>query len=103
MSNIADKIEPILIEIADTLLDRAVFNDEFPGLIDPHSYSREATKAVLYIFFDMMMTKSYEKYRRDGITLDEGANRAEQVGNELRELIKRHTDIDTHDLYKEDK
>jgi len=50
MSNIADKIEPILIEIADALLDRAVFNDEFPGLIDPHSYSREATKAVLYIF-----------------------------------------------------
>lgn len=102
MANIADKIEPILVEIADTLLDRAVFNSQYPGLIEPHSYSIDATKAVMYIFFDMIMTKAYEKYQRDNTQLGDAIIEVEVLTKQLRALIKEHTDIDTHKLYKEE-
>lgn len=57
---------------------------------------RGATK----LFMTVLLDKMFAKQLSEGLILHDAIEEAEQTGIELRELILKHTGIDTWELYK---
>jgi hypothetical protein len=91
---IGKKISPILNEIEDTLWEF----EATQGL--KTEYTIEGFRGGCKIFMSVLMDKIWELQEKEGIPMEERIKMVEKVGNEVRQLIKTYTDIDTHDLYK---
>ena len=91
---IGQKISPILEEIEETLW-------EFEGNsgMKPE-YTTEGFRAGIKIFMSVVMDKMWELQQDETIDMEDRINMVEKCGNEVRELVKRYTNIDPPDLYK---
>jgi hypothetical protein len=88
------KLSPILVEIEDTLW-------EFEANIGSKpEYTTEGFRAATKIFMSALMDKMYSMQEEDGLSMDDRGKMAETVGNELRNMVKTYTGIDTVELYK---
>ena len=91
---IGKKLSPILCEIESTLL-------EFEANVNrPPQYTDEGFRAAIKIFMSAILDKMWKLQEDENIDIDTRADMAEKLGNELRNMVRIYTNIDTHSLYK---
>ena len=93
---IGEKLSPVLVEIENTLWD---FECDYPE-IKPE-YTTDGFRAACKIFMSAMTDKMFENMQVKRYTQEEAEIEAQQLGEELRQLILHHTGIDTFDLFSE--
>lgn len=92
---IGQKLSPILVEIEDTLWEFETFNGQKPN------YTMDGFRAAIKIFMSVVMDKIWELQEIENIDMEDRINMANNVGEEIRNLIKTYTDIDCHKLYEQ--
>ena len=92
-STLGEKLTPILEEIEGTLWEH-----QFAGMGKPN-FSDTALRAAAKIFMDVMIDKMWELQEEEDI--EDRIPMGVKLANDLRKLIKTYTNIDTHDMYKE--
>lgn len=91
---IGKKISPVLSEIELALL-------EFEANVGrPPEYTDEGFRAAIKIFMSAILDKMWKLQENEDIDIDARADMATKLGNELRDMIRIYTNIDTHSLYK---
>lgn len=93
---IGEKLSPVLVEIENTLWE---FECDYPE-IRPE-YTTDGFRATCKIFMSAMTDKMFENMQVKRYTQEEAEIEAQQLGEELRQLILHHTGIDTFDLFSE--
>lgn len=91
---IGQKLSPILNEISEALWEFEVQELGSPGFAD------EDLTAATKIFTSVMLDKLWQLAQKEGIDLETAGAMAEKLGNELRQMIKVYTGLDSHDFYK---
>lgn len=91
---IGQKISPILSEIEDTL-----WEFEFNRAGQPN-YTDDGFKAAIKIFMSALLDKMWNLQENENIDINDRIEMAKNAGNDIRNLIKIYSNIDTHDLYK---
>jgi hypothetical protein len=91
---IGKKISPILSEIESALIEYEL------NINRPPEYTDEGFRASVKIFLSVMLDKMWKLQEDEGIDINTRADMAEKLGNELRNIIRVYTNIDTHSLYK---
>ena len=91
---IGEKLSPILEEIEMTLLE---YNAN--EIVPQPNFTDEGFRAGIYIFMSVLMDKIYSLQEDENIAMEDRLNMVESAGKELRNLIKKYTDIDTHKIY----
>lgn len=94
MKMIGKKISPILYEIELALIEFEI------NVAKPPEYTDEGFRASVKIFLSVMLDKMWKLQEEEGIDINTRADMAEKLGNELRNIIRVYTNIDTHSLYK---
>jgi len=91
---IGEKLSPVLSEIESTLL-------EYEANVNrPPQYTDEGFRAAIKIFMSAMLDKMWKLQENEDIDIDARADMATKLGNELRNIVRVYTNIDTHNLYK---
>lgn len=91
---IGKKLSGILHEIELALL-------EFEANVTrPPEYTDEGFRAAVKIFMSAMLDKMWKLQENEDIDIDARADMATKLGNELRNMVRVYTNIDTHNLYK---
>jgi hypothetical protein len=93
---IGKKLSPVLEEIEEILWELE-FKDG-----NPPEYTIEGFRSATKIMFSCLMDKMWVYQEKLGLSQKEKEEMAVTAGNELRALIKKYTDIDTHKLYGND-
>lgn len=93
---IGEKLSPVLEQIEEALWE---FEINCPH--DKPEYTTNGFKAAIKIFMSAMQDKMYENMEVKNMPQEEANLEAFQLGTEIRELILKHTGIDTIDLYSE--
>jgi hypothetical protein len=91
---IGKKLSPILSEIESALIEFEI------NVARPPEYTDEGFRASVKIFLSVMLDKMWKLQEDEGIDINTRADMAEKLGNEIRNIIRVYTNIDTHDLYK---
>lgn len=91
---IGKKLSPILSEIESALIEYEL------NINRPPEYTDEGFRASVKIFLSVMLDKMWKLQEDEEIDINTRADMAEKLGNELRNIIRVYTNIDTHDLYK---
>lgn len=91
---IGKKLSAILCEIELAIMDFEV------NVAKPPEYSNEGFRAAVKIFMSAMLDKMWKLQEDESIDNNSRAEMANKLGNELRNIVRIYTNIDTHDLYK---
>ena len=91
---IGEALSPILVEIEQTLWE---FESELK--IKPE-YTQEGFRAAVKIFMSAMMDKIYDLQENENIDFKTRCKMAQKCGEDLKDLVKTYTNIDTKELYK---
>lgn len=91
---IGKQISPILEEIEATLWEFEANRGVKP------EYSPEGFRAAVKIFMSVLMDKIWELQQDENFELQDRINMVTKAGEEVRALVKRYTNIDCHELYK---
>ena len=84
------KLSPILVEIQDTLLDNY---ERKP------SFTQDGFIAGTYIFQTVILDKMWELQEVENIPMNVREDMATQCGTEIRALIRKYCNIDTHEFF----
>lgn len=90
---IGKRLSPILEEIEDTLWEFEADVAQKP------EFTMSGFRAASKIFFAAFMDKMWELQTEEKITQETREDMAVKAGEELRQLVKKYTNIDTVDLY----
>lgn len=90
---IGEKLSTILEEIEATLWEYEVYSGKKP------CYSFEGFRAAVKIFMSALLDKMYEKQQAEGMSQTEMEEAAIKTGNDIRELVKSATGLDTTLFY----
>jgi hypothetical protein len=91
---IGEKLSSVLSEIESALIEFEI------NVARPPQYTNEGFRAAVKIFLSAMLDKMWKLQEDEGIDIDTRADMAEKLGNELRNIVRIYTNIDTHSLYK---
>jgi hypothetical protein len=91
---IGEKLSSVLSEIESALIEFEI------NVARPPQYTDEGFRAAVRIFLSAMLDKMWKLQEDEGIDIDTRADMAEKLGNELRNIVRIYTNIDTHNLYK---
>jgi len=91
---IGKQISPILEEIEGTLLEFEANRGIKP------EFTIEGFRAGVKIFMSVMMDKMWELQEKESMDMGVREKMAENLGKEVRALVKTYVDLDTHELYK---
>lgn len=91
METLGQKINPILIEIENTLWESNGMKPEFPD---------ESLRAATKIFMEVILDKTFDLQNNENMDMEDRLNMAQRIGEDLRKLIKTYADVDSHDFYK---
>ncbi len=91
-----EQISPILAEIADSL-----WEIDARELQESYEYADRALADASKIFMSVCMDAFWKRAEAEKWSLEERSKRVQAMGNDLREFMKKHLDIDSHDFYKE--
>ena len=94
MNMIGEKLSSVLSEIESALIEFEA------NVARPPQYTNEGFRAAVRIFLSAMLDKMWKLQEDEGIDIDTRADMAEKLGNELRNIVRIYTNIDTHNLYK---
>lgn len=88
---IGEKLSEVYEEIEATLYEH---HGTKPNLTD------KGFRAACKIFIDAIMDKMWDKQEAEGKDIEDRSKEAELLGYKIREIVLKHTGIDTHDFYK---
>ena len=91
---IGKKLSPILSEIESALIEFEI------NVARPPEYTDEGFRAAIKIFMSAMLDKMWKLQEDEDIDIGARADMATKLGNELRNIVRVYTNIDTRDLYK---
>jgi hypothetical protein len=91
---IGKKISPILEEIEMAVLEFEVHQGVKP------EYTMEGFRAGIKIFMSVLLDKMWELQENENLSIEDRSNMAQKAGEDIRSLVKRYTDIDSHDFFK---
>lgn len=91
---IGKKLSGVLHEIELALLEFEANVARSP------EYTDEGFRAAVKIFMSAMLDKMWKLQENEDIDIDTRADMATKLGNELRNMVRVYTNIDTHNLYK---
>jgi hypothetical protein len=91
---IGEKLSSVLSEIESALIEFEI------NVARPPQYTNEGFRAAVRIFLSAMLDKMWKLQEDEGIDIDTRADMAEKLGNEIRNIVRIYTNIDTHSLYK---
>lgn len=91
---IGKKLSGVLHEIESALLEFEA------NVARPPEYTDEGFRAAVKIFMSAMLDKMWKLQENEDIDIDTRADMATKLGNELRNMVRVYTNIDTHNLYK---
>lgn len=91
---IGKKLSGILHEIELALLEFET------NVARPPEYTDEGFRAAVKIFMSAMLDKMWKLQENEDIDINTRADMATKLGNELRNMVRVYTNIDTHNLYK---
>jgi hypothetical protein len=91
---IGEKLSSVLSEIESALIEFEI------NVARPPQYTNEGFRAAVRIFLSAMLDKMWKLQEDEGIDIDTRADMAEKLGNEIRNIVRIYTNIDTHNLYK---
>lgn len=91
---IGKKLSPVLVEIEDTLWEFEANSGTKP------EYTIDGFRSAIKIFMSVLMDKVWELQNNEKIPMEQRIEMVTKLGNDVRELVKTYTDIDTVDLYK---
>jgi hypothetical protein len=94
MNMIGEKLSGVLHEIESALLEFEA------NVARPPQYTDKGFRAAIKIFMSAMLDKMWKLQENEDIDIDARADMAEKLGNELRNMVRIYTNIDTHSLYK---
>lgn len=94
MNMIGEKLSSVLSEIESALIEFEA------NVARPPEYTNEGFRAAVRIFLSAMLDKMWKLQEDEGIDINTRADMAEKLGNELRNIVRIYTNIDTHNLYK---
>ena len=94
MNMIGEKLSSVLSEIESALMEFEI------NVARPPQYTNEGFRAAVKIFLSAMLDKMWKLQEDEGIDIDTRADMAEKLGNEIRNIVRIYTNIDTHNLYK---
>lgn len=92
---IGKELSPVLVEIEETLWEFEVHSNSQPD------YTTEGFRAATKIFMSALMDKIWNLQSNEDMEMEDRIKMVEKVGNDVRNIIKIYTDIDTHELYKQ--
>jgi hypothetical protein len=91
---IGEEISPMLASIEADLWIFECDAEELPG------FTKEGFRAAIKIFLAALTDRMYQIKGKENIKAEDYEIML-QAGQDIRALVKKHTGIDTHDLYKE--
>jgi hypothetical protein len=91
---IGEKLSSVLSEIESALIEFEI------NVARPPQYTNEGFRAAVRIFLSAMLDKMWKLQEDERIDIDTRADMAEKLGNEIRNIVRIYTNIDTHNLYK---
>jgi hypothetical protein len=91
---IGEKLSSVLSEIESALIEFEA------NVARPPEYTNEGFRAAVRIFLSAMLDKMWKLQEDEEIDINTRADMAEKLGNELRNIVRIYTNIDTHNLYK---
>jgi len=94
MNMIGEKLSSVLSEIESALIEFEA------NVARPPEYTNEGFRAAVRIFLSAMLDKMWKLQEDEEIDINTRADMAEKLGNELRNIVRIYTNIDTHNLYK---
>ena len=94
MNMIGEKLSSVLSEIESALIEFEI------NVARPPQYTNEGFRAAVRIFLSAMLDKMWKLQEDEGIDINTRADMAEKLGNEIRNIVRIYTNIDTHNLYK---
>jgi hypothetical protein len=92
---IGKKLSPVLVEIEETLWEFEVHSNSQPD------YTTEGFRAATKIFMSALMDKIWNLQSNEDMDMEDRIKMVEKAGNDVKNIIKIYTDIDTHELYKQ--
>lgn len=96
MEKIGVRLSPVLESIED-----ALWNWEYYGNDGKPDYTPEGFRGIVKIFMSGMMDKIWELQEGEDIDFDDRVAMVEKCGQDVRNLIKTYTNIDTFNFYKD--
>ena len=93
--SIGQRLSPILTELDYMLWE---FENKQPG-IRP-KFTIYGFRGAIKIFICALLDKMWDKQAKALIPQGKRQQQATEAGKAIRELVKKYTDIDSHDLYK---
>lgn len=91
---IGKEISSILVEVEKTL-----WKFETERGLKP-DYTIDGFRAATKIFMSVLMDKMWELQQDENINIEDRVNMVEKAGQDVRELVKNYTGIDTFNFYK---
>ena len=91
---IGEKLSPVLSEIESTLIEYEL------NVARPPEYTDKGFRAAIKIFMSAMLDKMWKLQEDENIDINTRTDMAEKLGNDLRNMVRIYTNIDTHSLYK---
>jgi hypothetical protein len=92
---IGKRISPVLESIED-----ALWEWDFNGTNGKPGYTDGGFRSAVKIFMSVMMDRMWDLQQDESIDMNDRVAMVEKCGNDVRNLIKTYTNIDTHNLYK---
>ena len=92
---IGKRISPVLESIED-----ALWHWE-SGANGRPEYTDEGFRSAVKIFISVMMDRIWELQEVESLEMEDRVAMVEKCGNDVRNLIKTYTNIDTHKMYGE--
>lgn len=90
-----DTIFTVLYEIEQIIIDHAAYRKK------PFGFNKVSLRSASMIMMQAIMDNMWQLQENEDMPIETRMSMAEKCGNDLKDLIKVYTNIDTHKLYEE--
>ena len=91
---IGERMSPVLAELESALWEHEA------AIGGPPRFTDEGFRAATKIFMAALMDKMWTLQAAESLPIDVRSDMALKAGEQVRQVVKTFTNIDTHDLYK---
>ena len=89
-----EAIEDIILDLEGAIIEYNSIADAIPQ----PKFSDDTLRAATCIFMTVLMDKMWDLQEDENLDIEDRLNMARKAGQDIRQLIKTYTGIDSHDL-----
>ena len=93
-----EQISPVLKEIHDTL-----WEIDARHLQEAYEYTPDALPSASKIFMSVCMDRLWLNQNKNGVSLEDRLTQAEKMGEDLRQFMIKHLNVDPTEFYEKKK